>query len=95
MAGIWESWKDQGGKEILSAAIITTGPNDLMASIHDRMPVILPRKTWDQWLGAGENEVGSLERLLQPYPANEMEAWPISTMVNSPLLDHEEILAPA
>lgn len=94
IAGIWESWKDPKGEELRTAAIITTGPNALMEKIHDRMPVILHRDAWDQWLGAGENQNGALEELLKPYPAKEMEAFPISTMVNSPRNDSAEILKP-
>lgn len=94
MAGIWERWKDPKGNEVRSTAIITTSPNALMEKIHDRMPVILARDTWQKWLDPEEVKPEYLQDLLKPYPAEEMEAWPISALVNSPKNDGPEVLEP-
>jgi putative SOS response-associated peptidase YedK len=91
MAGIWDVWKDPEGNIIRSFAIITTTPNDLMLPIHDRMPVILPRRFEKEWLTS--DHTGDLEKLLQPYPAEEMEAYPVSRLVNSPANDNPAVIA--
>jgi putative SOS response-associated peptidase YedK len=55
MAGLWARWKNpQSGEEVLSCTIITCPPNDVMAELHDRMPVILPESDWSKWLGEEE-----------------------------------------
>jgi len=76
MAGIWDQWKSPAGEIIRSFSIITTSPNEMMAGIHNRMPVILPAKFERYWLEA-TNEKDLLE-LLQPFPANEMDNYPVS-----------------
>lgn len=78
-AGLWEDWHahDGTGTQFRSCTIITTEPNPLMATIHNRMPVILPPAAQHQWLQAGEakgEDLKSLSALLVPYPAEEMEA---------------------
>ena len=82
LAGIWDHWQGESGQEIESCAIITTTPNNMMAKIHDRMPVILKQSDQADWLdpGAGQSD---LLTMLQPYPANKMEAYPVSSLVNS------------
>ncbi|MDE2802944.1 MAG: SOS response-associated peptidase [Chloroflexota bacterium] len=72
-AGLWETWRDPSGVVIPSCTIITTTPNDLLASIHDRMPVILPRELENLWLDTEVQEAGVLADVLVPYPANGME----------------------
>jgi len=94
-AGLWEHWQSADGSEIRSAAIITTEPNELMASIHNRMPVILPQDTYAQWLDPAAQSPNRLNSLLVPYPAGEMEAYPVSTLVNSPGNDRAECVLPA
>ena len=91
MAGIWEKWNSPEGLQVRSFSIITTGPNALMEKIHDRMPVILPSREERTWLGnTGPDELLSL---LKPYPAGEMEAYPVSRLVNNPKNDTPEIFA--
>lgn len=78
-AGLWDAWKDKtSGEWLQSFTIITTDPNELTASVHDRMPVIVRERDWDLWLSreVGE-EPGDAERLLallKPYDAEEMKA---------------------
>ena len=93
-AGLWEHWQPADGSEIRSATIITTEPNELMASIHSRMPVILPPDTYSQWLDSAPQSPNRLQNLLVPYPAGEMEAYPVSTLVNSPGNDRPECILP-
>jgi putative SOS response-associated peptidase YedK len=92
-AGLWEHWQSPDGSEIKSATIITTTPNKMMAPIHDRMPVILPSPTYARWLDPKAHAPVDLQSLLIPYPAEEMQTWPISTLVNSPANDRVEVLA--
>ncbi len=89
-AGLWEHWQTADGSEVRSAAIITTEPNELMNPIHNRMPVILPRNAYAQWIDPTPHFPVDLNSLLVPYPAGEMEAYPVSTLVNSPANDRLE-----
>ena len=81
-AGLAAHWDKAG--EINSATIITTDANQLMAPIHDRMPVILPKESIQLWLDPEFQDKPELLSLLKPYPEEEMVATPVSTLVNSP-----------
>jgi putative SOS response-associated peptidase YedK len=91
-AGLYDIWHDSDGREVASYSVITTGPNDLMADIHNRMPVILDREDEEIWLDPDTSEPERLLPLLRPYPAREMEAYPVSQVVNSPMNDLPAIL---
>ena len=81
LAGIWENWKEPAsGEWIRTFAIITTDANELVADIHDRMPVILAPADYARWLG----EEPDPRDLMRPFPADLMRMWPISTRVNKP-----------
>jgi putative SOS response-associated peptidase YedK len=88
IAGLWENWKDPKGEWNRTFAIITVRANELVGTIHDRMPAILRRQDYARWLGP-EPDPGEL---LQTFPSEAMRMWPISTRVNSPLNDDEELL---
>jgi putative SOS response-associated peptidase YedK len=91
IAGIWENWKEPpSGEWIRTFAIITTDANALVAEIHDRMPVILPREGYARWLG----EEADTRDLMRPFPAELMRIWPISTRVNKPENDDPSIIEP-
>ncbi len=77
IAGLWERWTNPEGEEIRSATILTTGPNELMANIHDRMPVILPKADWARWLDREVQDGDELEQLMKSYPADLMAAHPV------------------
>ena len=77
-----------------SCAFLTIGPNELMASIHDRMPLILPVEHWDTWLDPHVQDAEELSTLLLPYPASEMRAHPVSTHVNKPAHDDPACIEP-
>jgi putative SOS response-associated peptidase YedK len=78
------------GEWIRTFAIITTDANELVAEIHDRMPVILPHEGYTRWLG----EEADPRDLMRPFPAELMRIWPISTRVNKPENDDASILDP-
>jgi putative SOS response-associated peptidase YedK len=84
LAGLWERWDSPDGSTVFSCTIVTTQPNELMQVIHNRMPVILPSQAYSLWMDRTEPPLPKLTGLLQPYPASEMIAYPVSTMVNSP-----------
>jgi putative SOS response-associated peptidase YedK len=93
-AGLWEHWQSTDGSEVRSATIITTEPNELMANLHNRMPVILPANTYAQWIDPAAQSPSRLQNLLIPFPSKEMEAYAVSTLVNSPHNDTEECILP-
>lgn len=94
-AGLWEDWHAPDGSQIKSATIITTQPNELIARLHSRMPVILPPETYARWLEPSPRQPDDLQGVLAPYPSEEMSAYPVSTLVNSPANDRPEVVAPA
>lgn len=93
-ARLWEIWNSPDGSEICTCAIVTTRPNHLMAELHDRMPVILQPSDYAQWLDPAPLLPASLLPLLRPFPAEEMTAYPVSTLVNNPANDRPECIQP-
>jgi putative SOS response-associated peptidase YedK len=90
LAGVWESWRRPETDEIVRTfAVITTEANELVAHIHDRMPVIISPEHYQRWLSPMEPDPRDL---LAPYPSEPMIAWPISTRVNAPRNDSADIL---
>lgn len=92
-AGLWEHWQGNG-LTIESCTIITTSANQLMSNLHDRMPVILSGKDIDTWLDPTIEDAETLQPMLDPYPDDEMEAYPVSTLVNSPKNENSECVEP-
>ncbi len=93
-AGLWERWEGPAGP-VDSCAILTTEANELVRPVHDRMPVILDRRHFDQWLAPKEQDAGALAPLLRPFAADRMRAYPVSPLVNSPRNDDARCLEPA
>ena len=90
-AGLWEQWQPpQGGKVMESCTIITTEANELVAKLHDRMPVILEPKDYDPWLNPEVHEPERVLPLLRPFSAELMEAYPVSGYVNNPAHESPE-----
>ena len=90
-AGIWDEWK-KGAGSIMSCAIITTAPNELLAAIHDRMPVMLTPDAQDKWLrDSGSDE---LMKLLEPFPAEAMKSFPVSQQVNHAQIEEPSLVEP-
>jgi putative SOS response-associated peptidase YedK len=98
-AGLWEIWHDPAvgddAPRIRSCVIITTEANDLVAKVHDRMPVVLAESAWSEWLDGENHDVAGLQRLLVPAPAADIDAWPVTTLVNKPDNNGPELLEPA
>ena len=82
-AGLWETWTDPEGTVIPSCTIITTTPNDLLSPIHNRMPVILPRDLEEFWLDESVDDPVAVTNVLTPHPAEAMEVYEVSSLVNS------------
>ena len=94
-AGLWDEWHSPDGGSVRSATIITTEPNELMATLHSRMPVILHPRDYAQWLEPAPRTPDSLIPLLKPFPADLMSAHPVLMLVNSPANDRAELVVPA
>jgi putative SOS response-associated peptidase YedK len=87
-AGVWDEWR-KGDVSITSCAVITTTANEILAQIHDRMPVILFPDSHDMWLNA-ESEAHSLRNLLIPFPASKMTGHRYD--VNHPKIDDDHLV---
>jgi putative SOS response-associated peptidase YedK len=83
LAGLWEHWQGSDGEIIESCAIITTTANTVMATIHERMPVILTPENVPAWIDPGTMKEDVLS-MLHPCPESLLEAYPVSSRVNSP-----------
>ena len=94
LAGLWERWKSPDGEEVLTYTIVTTTPNSLLESVHNRMPVILTREAEDLWLGTGARSAGAPAQVLKPYPTDQMEMFAVSRAVNNPRTDIPECVEP-
>jgi putative SOS response-associated peptidase YedK len=92
-AGLWESWQPKDGSPLETFTILTTAPNEIMAPIHNRMPVIVTPKDYDQWLDPGNTAKPPVD-LLHPYPAERMRAWPVSDRVGNVRNNDPELLEP-
>lgn len=96
VAGLYEYWPGKGGAEpVESFTIITTDANEMMANLHDRMPVIVPESEHVGWLDPKNEKTDALRKLLRPYPAAEMRAYPVSLRVNNVKNDGPELIEPA
>ncbi len=93
-AGLWELWRGPDGIALGSCAIITTAANALLAPIHDRMPAILPPAAFSAWLDPSERPADALTPLLVACPDEWLEAFPVSTHVNSPAHEDPACLTP-
>jgi putative SOS response-associated peptidase YedK len=94
-AGIWDRWRDASGKTIETCSILTTTPNAVTSTVHDRMPVILDPDCYDLWLDPGMREVAVASEMLKPFDARLMRSYPVSSRINSVANDDEECSAPA
>jgi putative SOS response-associated peptidase YedK len=94
-AGLYEYWSGKdGAAPIESYTILTTGPNELMRAVHERMPVILHERDYEAWIDPKNEKLEALSALLAAFPAEEMRAYPISTRVNNTRNDGPELLEP-
>lgn len=82
-AGLWETWRSPEGETIVSCTVCTTEANPLMSGFHDRMPVILPHAMIERWLDPGLSQAERILPMLGQFPADEMQAWPVSRDVGN------------
>lgn len=92
-AGLWERWSKGEGGPLDTCTIITTKPNERIADLHDRMPVILPPERYDEWLRCEPLAADRLRDILVPHPAEGMDVYPVSTYVNKPAHDDPRCIA--
>ena len=83
VAALWENWHSPDGSELRSTTLLTTTPNELMAPIHNRMPVLITPQDYETWLDP-ETPPAVLQSLLKPFSSEKMAAYPVSSHVNSP-----------
>lgn len=93
LAGLWESWKAPDNSELETFTILTTAANKLVATIHDRMPVILHPDVFSLWLSHNMHDLEQLQSFLIPYPAEEMTAHKVPDLVNNPRFDSSTCIA--
>jgi putative SOS response-associated peptidase YedK len=90
-AGLWETWNPpNSGDPRVTCTILTTDANDVVAEVHDRMPVMLEPDDEATWLDGGS--VDELQAVCDPYPADELRAYPVSKRVNDPRNDSPDLL---
>jgi putative SOS response-associated peptidase YedK len=94
-AGLWETWVDRDGGEIETAAILTCDANRTLAPIHNRMPVIVPKEQFDAWLDCERVDAKQAAAIAGPAPDDFLEAYEISTRVNSVKNDSADNIEPA
>lgn len=96
LAGLWTGRQDElSGEWIRSFTIVTTRPNEFMASIHDRMPVVVPPDAWELWLDPTPKDAGELRALLEPSEAIGLAAYAVGTLVNNARNEGPALILPA
>ncbi len=93
-AGLWDRWLQPDGTPLYSFTIVTTSPNSLLEPVHNRMPVILRPEDEARWLDPASADPATLSPLLKPFPTQRMEGYRVSRVVNSPVNDSPECIAP-
>ncbi len=93
-AGLYENWKSNDGKILQTCTIITTSANELMAPIHNRMPVIIMPDDRKLWLDTSVQDPDMLLPLLEPFRSAALEAYAVSKKVNSPSYNEPDCIEP-
>ena len=96
-AALWEAWSGpdgDGADPLRTCAIVTTEANEVVRPLHDRMPVMLAPGDWDEWLDRDHTDTAALRRLLVPADARQLEAFEVSTRVNSVRNNGAELIEP-
>jgi putative SOS response-associated peptidase YedK len=93
-AGLWEKWRTPERESLETCSILTTGANEVLKPVHERMPVILHPDAYDLWLDEEVRKQELRKGLLCPFPASEMAAYPVSVAINSPQHQGEELVKP-
>ncbi|MCR2804932.1 SOS response-associated peptidase [Paenibacillus soyae] len=93
LAGLYETWVSPSGEKLSTCTVLTTKPNEIVAPVHDRMPVILRPEHEAAWLSRENRSIQALMSMLEPLPAEEMEAYPVSAAVGNVRNDDESLIA--
>jgi putative SOS response-associated peptidase YedK len=93
-AGLWETWTGPNGEELETAAIVTTRANQMLESLHERMPVIVPPNAFDLWLDCANVDAETATALIAPAPEALLEAYEVSTAVNRTANDNPQLAEP-
>lgn len=100
LAGLYEFWKDPAAGPddpdawLTTFTVLTTDAEPGLDRIHDRMPVVLDRERWDDWLDPAVTDRASVERLLDPPPAGRFVAVPVRLLVSSAANNGPELVEP-
>ena len=95
LAGLWATWRDpDSGEELFTCTILTTSANDLMESVHHRMPVIRAAEDWDAWLDPENTDTDELAKLLVPAPEDMLTLWPVDPAVGNVRNNRPELQEP-
>ena len=95
LAGLWSGWRDPAADRVVRTfTIITSRPNDQLADLHDRMPVIVPDDAWDRWLDPALEDPAELQGLFEPTDATALRIWPVSPLVNNVRNDGPALVEP-
>jgi putative SOS response-associated peptidase YedK len=92
IAGLYDVWDTPAGDKLRTFAIITTEPNPLVSRYHDRMPAILKRELEERWLEPGPLTTDAVKEILTPYPADLLEAYRVSRLVNDPAREGSDLI---
>jgi putative SOS response-associated peptidase YedK len=94
LGGLWEAWRPKDGDWLITCAILTTEPNELLAPVHDRMPVIVRAQDYEKWIDPASSSA-VVKKLTEPFDPAAMRAWEIGLLVNDPKIDDARVIAPA
>jgi len=95
LAGLWAGWKDPSTEQVRRTfTIVTTTPNEAMADLHDRMPVLVPDDAWDRWLQPAPAEPGELLAMLEPTDEIALRIYAVNRFVNDVRRDGPELIEP-
>jgi putative SOS response-associated peptidase YedK len=95
LAGLWAGWKDPSTEQVRRTfTIVTTTPNEAMADLHDRMPVLVPDDAWDRWLRRAPAELDELLAMLQPTDEIPLRIYAVNRYVNDVRRDGPELIEP-
>jgi len=94
LGGLWEAWRPKDGAEwLITCAILTTEPNELLAPIHDRMPVIVKPEDYAKWIDPA-TAIVDVRGLVEPFQPEALRTWEVSLLVNDPKVDDARVIAP-
>ena len=93
LGGLWEAWRPKDGEWLITCAILTTEPNELLEPIHDRMPVILKPADYESWLNPA-TRMEDVRQMVASFAPDAMRTWEVSLLVNDPKVDDASVIAP-